>query len=73
MEPYRFTFGGQRRYYEWEASLAPLPEKKWGYFFVEDKPEDMEIHILPMLAAQSGFPPGPLRGFHKIFDQRVWK
>jgi hypothetical protein len=33
----------------------------------------MEIHIPPMLAAQSGFPPGPLRGFHKIFDQRVWK
>ncbi|KPK90192.1 MAG: hypothetical protein AMJ94_09970 [Deltaproteobacteria bacterium SM23_61] len=31
----------------------------------------MEADIPPMLAAQSGFPSGPLAGFSKIFDQRI--
>jgi len=29
--------------------------------------EAMESNIPPMLAAQYGFPSGPLAGFHKIF------
>jgi 2-methylcitrate dehydratase PrpD len=28
----------------------------------------LESNIPPMLAAQSDFPPGPLAGFHKIFN-----
>jgi hypothetical protein len=31
----------------------------------------MEIHIPPMLAAQSDFPSGPLKGSHNIFDPRM--
>jgi len=26
-----------------------------------------------MLAAQYGFPSGPLAGFHKMFDQLIWR
>jgi hypothetical protein len=44
--------------------------------------EAMESNIPPMLAlhqhgtglaAQSDFPSGPLAGFHKIFDQIIWR
>ena len=35
--------------------------------------EALESDFPPMLAAQSDFPSGPLAGFHKIFDQRIWR
>jgi len=35
--------------------------------------EALESNFPPMLAAQSDFPSGPLSGFHKAFDQRIWK
>jgi len=33
----------------------------------------MKSDIPPMLAAQSAFRSGRLLGFHKIFDQLIWR
>jgi hypothetical protein len=41
--------------------------------FAEGKQGGIEDNIPPRLAAQSDFPSEPLPGFHKIFDQLIWR
>jgi hypothetical protein len=41
--------------------------------FAEGKQGGYGKQYPPMLAAQYGFPSGPLAGFHKMFDQLIWR
>ena len=42
--------------------------------FAEDRESEvMKSNIPQMFAAQSAFPSGPLLGFHRIFDQLIWR